>query len=256
MSISFPQQNTVVYCNFNQLTKLDRATFNVWMNILSAVPNSVLWLLKSPAAASERLLKYAKKAGIATNRIIFSESVDKLIHLQRMYKFAHLLLDTPIYNAHTSAGDALWAGVPILTVQGATMPARVCSSMLLAFNKEIAQDLIVHDLDTYEARAIYYGQNTVELLMLREKILNSRAEARLFDTELFVKNFEKGLARIWSKYEKGEKPEGIHADGSLSEYERVWAEINETNRLLEEQDNQKHKEIQKTVSESKSKTEL
>eukprot|EP01098_Paradermamoeba_levis_P009627 TRINITY_DN4025_c0_g1_i2.p1 TRINITY_DN4025_c0_g1~~TRINITY_DN4025_c0_g1_i2.p1 ORF type:complete len:195 (+),score=31.88 TRINITY_DN4025_c0_g1_i2:1306-1890(+) len=102
------------------------------MRIMKKVKNSFLWLLALPSSTSPALWSYAESQGIERSRIVFAPHIEKKAHLVRMNLFADLLLDTPHYNAHTSAGDALWAGVPILTVKGETMASRVCSSMIEA----------------------------------------------------------------------------------------------------------------------------
>lgn len=189
----------VIFCNFNQPVKIEYKIFTTWMNILKNVKNSVLWLLEH--TATDKMREEATKQGVDPNRLIFQKPVNKKDHLIRMQS-ADLLLDTTVYNAHTSAGDALWAGLPIITILGDTMPSRVCSSMVTSAN---FPEMIVNSVEDYENRAIYLGNNIKELRGMRKKIELARNDMKLFDTANFVKDFESGLRETWRQSVEGGK---------------------------------------------------
>ena len=195
---------TIVFCNFNQPVKIDHKIFTVWMNILKKVKNGVLWLLDHPAV--DRMREEALKQGVEPNRLIFQSPVGKREHLLRM-KTADLLLDTTIYNSHTSAGDALWAGLPILTLLGDTMQSRVCSSMVTAAG---FPEMIVNSLEEYENRAVYLATHVKELKKLRKNVEVARENMKLFDTPGFVKDFEKGLKETWKQFVTTKKFESFN----------------------------------------------
>lgn len=197
------KKNNIVFCNFNQPVKIEHKMFITWMNILKNVKNSVLWLLEHTAMDNVR--KEAHKYGVNGNRIIFLPMVGKREHLKRMQQ-ADLLLDTTIYNAHTSAGDALWAGLPILTIMGNTMPSRVCSSMVIAAG---FPEMIVKNFDEYEQRGIYLGNNLDILKKMRIDVENKREHMPLFDTQQYVRDFEKGLKIVWKQYIEKDKFESF-----------------------------------------------
>jgi predicted O-linked N-acetylglucosamine transferase (SPINDLY family) len=195
--------NEIVFCNFNQSVKIEYDLFKVWMNILKNVKNSVLWLLHSGATVN--IQREAKKLGINPSRLLFFYPIEKKAHLERMRQ-ADLLLDTTIYNAHTSAGDALWAGLPIITILGDTMPSRVCASMLKAAE---LSELIVNSMEEYEEKAIYFGNNIEELQNLKKLVESKREIAKLFNTYDYVKDFEKGLKCTWTAFIEGNELENI-----------------------------------------------
>lgn len=190
------KDDKIVFCNYNQPIKIEHKIFSSWMNILKGVENSVLWLLDH--TATDKMKEEATKQGIDQTRLIFQKQVDKTEHLKRL-QHADLLLDTTIYNAHTSAGDALWAGCPILTILGDTMPARVCASMVTS---ALCPEMIVNSIGEYEARAIYLGNNIGLLKDMRTKVETSRNDMPLFDTNEFVKDMEKGYKHVWSEFVK------------------------------------------------------
>ena len=201
----YDENTTFVFCNFNHLHKLDKQTFMTWMDILKTVNNSVLWLLDG--AARSRVLRFANATGVDPERIIFSSSIDKVDHMKRLFSRAHLLLDTPIYNAHTSAGDAMYAGVPIVTIEGDLMASRVASSMIKALgNDELHRQLVATNLQDYKDKAIFYATHRNQLKLIREMILGARSTAPLFDTELFVKNLEQGFLQVFRRFQKGQFP--------------------------------------------------
>lgn len=193
-----------VYCNFNNNVKIDPETFLVWMDILHQVPGSMLWLLNYPADHSEKLSEHARKLGIPRERMHFSGYVSKREHLKRIKAYGDLLLDTPRYNAHTSTGDALWAGLPILTICGKTMAARVCASMIRASGVAELNDLITENYQEYKAKAIDFGQHPEKLVVYRRLIETNRSTMPLFNTQRYVKDFERALDHLWKKFMNGE----------------------------------------------------
>ncbi len=150
--------NAVVYCNFNQLYKIDPATLENWMNILKRVPNSVLWLLKFPAAGEANILLTSQKLGLPQGRIIFSPVAAKEEHVRRG-RLADLCLDTPLCNGHTTGMDVLWAGTPVLTLPLETLASRVAASQLYAMG---FPSLVASSRQEYEDIASRLGNNIPE----------------------------------------------------------------------------------------------
>lgn len=153
-------EKSFVFCCFNTLYKIEPDIFNVWMNILKRVDNSVLWLLKSNDIGEMNLRNEAEKRGIDPKRIIFADIIDKAEHLARM-KFADLFLDTYYCNAHTTAIDSLWAGVPLITIYGKTYASRVASSILRTADLE---ELVCNNFKEYEEKAVFLLKKPKNLL--------------------------------------------------------------------------------------------
>ena len=155
-----------VFCCFNNTYKLGPETFEVWMRLLSATPGSVLWLSEANATAQANLRREAEQSGVEAQRLIFAPRLpDVADHLARQRQ-ADLFLDTLPYNAHTTACDALWAGVPLLTCLGTTFVGRVAASLLKAIGLD---ELITHSLDDYEALALKLAHDPAALAALREQ---------------------------------------------------------------------------------------
>ncbi len=190
-----PEQG-FVFCSFNQMQKLEPAMFAVWMRILGQTPGSVLWLHTHSEEAPERLRAEAAMRGIAGERLIFAERLPKARHLER-HRLADLFLDTRIYNAHTTASDALWAGVPVLTCIGEAFPARVAASLLRAID---LPELITHSLEEYESLAVRLATRPVELAGLRAKLAGQRLRTPLFDTERFARHLERAYELMWERH--------------------------------------------------------
>lgn len=177
-----------VYCSFNTSAKLDRRTFNCWMQILLAVPDSVLWLLAPPTVAQDRLAAAAKFAGIDPRRIVFAPVLRKPDHLARL-RLADLALDPLVCNSHTTGTDALWVGLPMLTMIGDTFASRVGASLLTAVR---LHELITTDEKHYVELAVELARNRGRLRELRSKLADS-AELPLFQTEQYVKDLERAF---------------------------------------------------------------
>merc|ERR1712122_461224 len=142
--------DAVVYCNFNQLYKIDPGTLKMWVNILNAVPNSVLWLLRFPQVGETNILVAAQQMGCRNGAIVFSNVAAKEEHVRRG-QLADVCLDTPLCNGHTTGMDVLWAGTPMVTLPLETFASRVASSQLKTLG---FQELIAKDRADYESIAI------------------------------------------------------------------------------------------------------
>ncbi len=181
-----------VFCCFNQSFKILPEVFSSWMRLLHQIPNSVLWLLQCNIWANANLITEAKKHGIAAERLIFAPRTSIDQHLAR-HPCADLFLDTLPYNAHTTASDALWMGLPVLTCVGETFPSRVAGSLLTAAG---LPELITYSLSEYEAKALALATNPELLNQLKNKLINQVKNSALFDTKLFTANLEKTLINL------------------------------------------------------------
>ena len=191
-----------VFCCFNKPSKLEPAMFAVWTRILEQVPGSVLWLLASEPEVAANLRQAAERHGIGGERLVFAERLPKDQHLER-HHLADLFLDTRLYNAHTTASDALWAGLPVLTCIGETFPARVAASLLHAVGMP---ELIAHSLEEYEDLAVRLATHSGELAALREKLAYNRLRTPLFDTERFARHLERAYEMMWERHVQGLPP--------------------------------------------------
>ena len=180
-----------VFCSFNQNWKFTAPVFAVWMQLLQRVEGSVLWL-KQPAEAADNLRAAARAHGVDPARLVFASHADAPDHLAR-HALADLFLDTLPYNAHATACDALWAGLPVLTCAGTAFAGRVAASMLTALG---LPELIAQTLEEYEARALELARNPARLKALRERLTAARTSAPLFDTPRFTRNLETALIAL------------------------------------------------------------
>jgi predicted O-linked N-acetylglucosamine transferase (SPINDLY family) len=191
-------ENAFVYCVFNTPKKIDKRVFDAWMNILRHVPGSQLWLsrLKEPDLLVNNLRQEAEKRGINSRRLVFAPRIEnKSDHLAR-HRLADLFLDTFTYNASTTAIDALWAGLPILTCPGSTFYSRICSSLLRSVG---LADMICDSVQTYEDRAVYLATERNALAEVRERLARNRMSHPLFDIKRFVRHLEAGYREIWER---------------------------------------------------------
>jgi protein O-GlcNAc transferase len=198
-------ENSFVFCSFNQPYKIDPLIFDVWMRILKQVPESVLWLLFGNKIAEENLKREAEARGVKSERLIFAKSLPKDEHLSRL-KLADLALDTRIVNGHTTTSDALWAGIPVITLQGNHFASRVSSSILAAIG---IPELITRTLAEYEALAVRLALDAFKLKEIRQKIGRNRISAPLFDTPRFVRNLETAYKEMWKIFSAGDAPRQI-----------------------------------------------
>ena len=181
-----------VFCCFNNSYKISDVEFKIWMRLLIKVPNSVLWLIKYNTNVEENIKKKAHKLGVNPSRIIFAEYVEMTMHLSR-HSCADLFLDTFNVNAHTTASDALWSGVPVLTKIGNSFPSRVASSLLTAINMT---ELITETNKDYEALALEIALNTTKLKKLKNKLKKNIIYSSLFNTEKYTKDYENLLIKV------------------------------------------------------------
>ncbi len=180
---SLPQQS-FVFCCFNNSWKITAPVFDIWMRLLQQVPDSVLWLLDSPAAGNLRAQAGAR--GVDESRLVFAPKLPPGQHLAR-HQLADLFLDTLPYNAHTTCSDALWAGLPVVTCYGAAFHARVAASLLKAVG---LSELIAMRPEAYEALALDMAQNPALLQATRDKLQRNRLTTPLYDSERFRKSIE------------------------------------------------------------------
>uniref|UniRef100_M4BYK0 Probable UDP-N-acetylglucosamine--peptide N-acetylglucosaminyltransferase SPINDLY n=1 Tax=Hyaloperonospora arabidopsidis (strain Emoy2) TaxID=559515 RepID=M4BYK0_HYAAE len=199
-------EDKFVFCNFNQVYKIDPVTFTTWMNILKRVPDSVLWLLRFPPIAEANIRAEARARGIEDQtRLVFTDVASKDEHLKRGY-LADLFLDTPECNAHTTGCDILWGGTPMVTMPKDRMATRVASSLLRAVNMS---ELIINSLEEYEELAVALASDADRLWRLRQRLEDERLRSPLFDTQRWVRNLELGLGMAWERHENGLLPDHI-----------------------------------------------
>ena len=179
-------ENAFIFACFNANNKITPEEFDIWMSLLKKIKNSVLWLYKSNDYSEINLKKESENRGVESSRIIFADMLSNEDHLSRI-KCADLFLDTFNFNAHTTASDALWSGVPIITKQGKSFSARVCSSLLTSLGLE---ELIVQDNEEYEEKAFSIATNKLYLEDLKYRLNQSRTKSTLFDTKGFTRNLE------------------------------------------------------------------
>jgi predicted O-linked N-acetylglucosamine transferase (SPINDLY family) len=203
-----------VYCSFNQTYKIEPALFDVWMRVLGRVPGSVLWLFRSHAEVEANLRREAERRGLDPARLVFAGKLPKAEHLAR-HRHADLFLDTLRVNAHTTASDALWAGVPVLTCPGETFQSRVAASLLHAVG---LPELVVPDLAAYEETAVRLGQGpgqgagADELTAIKARLQANRLACPLFDTERYARNLERAYDTLWEACAGGAKPAPIRIE--------------------------------------------
>jgi predicted O-linked N-acetylglucosamine transferase (SPINDLY family) len=187
---------------FNNNFKILPKVFDVWMRLLKQVQGSVLWLLEGNPIASRNLKYAAQERGVGPERIVFAPRLEITEHLAR-HQLANLFLDTLPYNAHTTASDALWAGLPFLTCKGETFAGRVGASLLHAIG---LPELITNSLADYESLALNLATDQLRLSKLREKLFDNREKYPLFDTDLFRRHIESAYTTMWDRYKSGEAP--------------------------------------------------
>lgn len=223
-------ENAVVYCCFNGLHKVTKATFDRWLLILRAVPDSVLWLMSGPPTTEERLRTYAADQGIDKERLIFAEKLANPAHLAR-YPLADLFLDTLPYGAHTTASDALWMGLPVLTWSGRSFASRVCGSLVRSAG---LPEMVARSAPEYVERAIALGRDPSLLRSLRERLHTVRETSTLFDTPGLVRHLEELYQRMWRDFRNGDRPRPDL--GNLDTYLEVGCPVNHEDREVQSMD--------------------
>ena len=195
-------ESAFVFCCFNGSQKILPPAFDSWMRILSLSENSVLWLLHDNQDAAANLRREASARGIAAERLIFARYEPPDRHLARL-RLADLVLDTLPYGAHTTASDALWAGVPVLTCIGSSFAGRVAASLLTAAG---LTELITHLAVDYEAMAQKFANTPGLLSKIRDKLARNRDSCALFDTVRMTRNLEAAYVEMWQRHRRGESP--------------------------------------------------
>jgi len=205
LEMGLPEQG-FVFCCFNNNYKISPTEFDVWMRLLLKVEGSVLWLRKSNKWSEGNFCKEAKSRGIDPSRLIFADRVPMDEHLAR-HRLADLFLDTFAFNAHTTATEALWAGLPVVTKLGQGFAARVAGSLLTAIE---LPELITETEMEYEALILDLATNPQRLAAIKQKLAANRLSKPLFNTELFTKHLEDGYQRAYGQYFDGKEPEAIY----------------------------------------------
>ena len=201
---------SVVFSCFNNPYKIEREMFDIWMDLLKAVPHSVLWLFAGNGLAVENLRMAATARGISAERLVFGEQLPKPEHLRRM-QLADLALDTRICNGHTTTSDALWAGLPVIALQGKHFASRVSASCLRAVGMG---ELITPSLEAYRDLALRLATDTTARASLKARLWANRTREPLFDTQAFARSFEHLLQTIWARHARRIAPGEIRiADG-------------------------------------------
>ena len=203
-AFGLPEQ-AFVFCCFNNNYKISPQEFDIWMRLLDRVKGSVLWLLQSNKWAKMNLCKEADKRGINPERLIFANRVNQDEHLARQ-RLADLFLDTFNVNAHTTASDALWAGLPVVTKQGQGFAARVAASLLTSVG---LPELITNTDEEYEALIFDLATDNTQLKIIKDKLAQNRHTHPLFNTELFARHIEDGYQQVYQLYSESKKPQTI-----------------------------------------------
>jgi protein O-GlcNAc transferase len=213
-----------VFCSFNNLYKITPSVWAAWMDLLGVVDGSVLWLLEGTQAAMHNLRSAAAAARIDSARILFAPHLPLTAHLAR-YRHANLFLDTTPCNAHTTASDALWMAVPVLTMTGQTFAGRVATSLLHAVG---LPQLCTTSLAEYVATAARLAADPVALLDLRRHLEHARGTSSLFDTARYVRHLEAAYLDIFEAHGRGEPP----AHWPLQNVPRTTNRIRESPRTV------------------------
>jgi predicted O-linked N-acetylglucosamine transferase (SPINDLY family) len=199
--VGLPEEG-MVFCCFNSQQKISRMMFDRWMQILNSVPGSVLWLLESNDDIQGRLWEHAERNGVARERVIFGRRLASPDHLARM-TLADLFLDTFPYGAHTTASDALWMSVPILTLSGRSFASRVGGSLSRSAG---LPELVCSTPEEYVEMAISLGNDRSRLQAYREQLRAAKPNAVMFDTNLLVSRLEDLYAGMWAEFMAGRLP--------------------------------------------------
>jgi hypothetical protein len=200
--IGLPEDAIVFACS-NQLFKITPDLWATWCRILKRVPNSVLWLQRSPAAAESRLRKAFERQGLDQRRLIFTDRCPKHEYMRRQGA-ADVFLDTPIYNAYTTGADNLWSGTPIVTMPLERMASRAAASLCHAVG---VPEMVVQSYQEYEERAVELGMDREKRLILRRRIEEARLTCPLYDTPGWTRQFERMLLHMWAHHAAGKEPQ-------------------------------------------------
>jgi predicted O-linked N-acetylglucosamine transferase (SPINDLY family) len=198
-------ENALVLASFNQGYKIEPVMFGLWMELLQALPDAVLWLWRGNDGIEPNLKKEAAARRIDPARLVFGDYQPTQRHLRRL-GLADLALDPRIVNGHTTTSDALWAGLPVVTIKGAYFPARVSASLLHAIG---LPELVADSLDRYREIVLRYARDPEALMALKAKLATNRLTAPLFDTDRFARKLEAAYRAIWRRHCAGLPPAPI-----------------------------------------------
>ena len=201
-------KDAFVFANFNHPCKFEPSIFAIWMRLLRRVEGSVLWLIETNPIAAQNLRNEAKAREIPPERLIFAPKLPLADHLAR-HRHADLFLDTLPYNAHTTASDALWAGVPVLTCLGETFAGRVAASLLRAIG---LPELVTTSLADYETLALKLAREPPFLAAIKAQLARNRETYPLFDTARFTRHIEAAYTTMWQRYQRGDPPKTFVVD--------------------------------------------
>jgi predicted O-linked N-acetylglucosamine transferase (SPINDLY family) len=234
-------ESGVVYCSFNNAYKFNPQMFDVWMRVLLQVPGSVLWLQSSSQEkVKENLSREAQARGVDPSRLVFAEKIESMAdHLAR-HRAADVFLDTLPFNAQTTATDALWAGLPVLTCLGQSSFARVAGSVLMALGMP---ELVMRDLQAYEAMAVRIGTDSELVKQLKDKLNRQKLVAPLFDVERLTQHYAQAFEQMHQRVVNGLSPKEIdvlripriqdamvlHGQGKLKQAQAVYLQVLENN---------------------------
>jgi predicted O-linked N-acetylglucosamine transferase (SPINDLY family) len=194
-----------VFCCFNNNYKIRPQEFDIWMRVLLKVEDSVLWLRNSNEWSQTNLRSHVETFGVDPSRLIFASRVPMDEHLAR-HKLADLFLDTFTYNAHTTATEALWTGLPVVTKAGKGFSARAAASLLTA---AALPELITETEQEYEELILHLASNPGRLAQVRKKLADNRLSTPLFNTERYTRHLENGYEQAYQRYFDGKLPRTI-----------------------------------------------
>jgi predicted O-linked N-acetylglucosamine transferase (SPINDLY family) len=197
-----------VFCCFNAGYKIGPEMFDIWMRLLGNVEMSVLWLLDENPAAQRNLKREAQARGMNPERLVFAPRMPVHEHLAR-HRLADVFLDTLPYNAHTTASDALWMGLPLITLPGSTFPSRVAASLLSAMR---VPELVTSSLAEYEDLVVALARNPERLAEIKAKLARNRDTAPLFDAAQFARHLESAYTTMWERQQRGVTPASFAVD--------------------------------------------
>ncbi len=198
-----------VYCCFNNNYKILPETFDCWMRILRRVAGSVLWLLEDNPLAARNLRREAVRRGVDPQRLVFAPRLGLPLHLAR-HRAADLFLDTWPCNAHTTASDALWAALPVLTLAGETFASRVAASVLCAVD---LPRLVASNVDDYETLAVHFAEDPAQLAEIKKRLQANLLTSRLFDCQKYARHLEAAFEAMHTMHRAGHPPEHILVGG-------------------------------------------
>ena len=204
-------EDKLIFCSMNQTYKFEPIMFETWMNILKRVPDSVLWLYKGSiykddSLAQENLIKEAAKHGVEANRLVFAKPMSPIQRHLKRTSLADIALDTRLYNGGTVTSQTLWAGVPVITLQGKVFQSRMASSILNAIG---LKDMVTKNLKEYEDLAVDLALNKNKLQEVTDRLEKNKNTNPLYNTELFTANLEDAYREMWENYCNGNKPKQI-----------------------------------------------